>query len=152
MTKSDISYASVPSVAPNAYSSTSQPYVDGFVVGSHAVTVIVDEHDTRPQQQAGAAGPYAPDRQVDIFSGSRHPVQLSVCPQCGKSHVRTLTRTYPSAVTWVGVVATAIVFFPICWIPLVVDSMKQTDHYCQECGRKVGSIKAMEGCFVKERM
>mmetsp|Transcript_82457 Transcript_82457/g.229456 ORF Transcript_82457/g.229456 Transcript_82457/m.229456 type:complete len:148 (-) Transcript_82457:1162-1605(-) len=147
MTKSDISYSSVPTAIPAGSSSSSaEPYVQGVTVGSHAVTVILDEYEPHP------GSPYAPGHQDVMFSGSRRPVQLSMCPQCQKSHVRTSTRTYPSALTWVGVAVAACVFFPLCWIPLVVDSMKQTDHFCQNCGKKIGTIKALEGCCVKEQM
>lgn len=146
MTKSDISYASVPTATPAAYSS--EPYVEGFALGSsHAVTVIVDE--THREGSPYHHGP--PEHPDSLFSGSRRPVHLNMCPKCQKA-CRTSTRTYPSAVTWLGVVISACVFFPLCWVPLVVDSMKQTDHYCQNCGKKIGTIKALEGCFVKEQM
>jgi hypothetical protein len=74
---------------------------------------------------------------------SRKPVQLTMCPKCDRNQVRTTTRTHPSGVTWALVGVTAIVFWPICWLPLVSDGCKQTDHYCQECGEKVGKIKAL---------
>jgi hypothetical protein len=136
MTKSDNSYASIP---------VSKPYVEGFVVGSsHAVTVIVDEN-------ANERATSKQNSNIDL-DGSRRPVQLNKCPKCSQAHVRTRTQTYPSALTWVSVVVGAIVFFPLCWIPLVVDPSKQTDHYCQSCGEKIGTIKPLDGCFVKEQM
>eukprot|EP00339_Tiarina_fusa_P029415 CAMPEP_0117050356 /NCGR_PEP_ID=MMETSP0472-20121206/34764_1 /TAXON_ID=693140 ORGANISM="Tiarina fusus, Strain LIS" /NCGR_SAMPLE_ID=MMETSP0472 /ASSEMBLY_ACC=CAM_ASM_000603 /LENGTH=136 /DNA_ID=CAMNT_0004764099 /DNA_START=46 /DNA_END=456 /DNA_ORIENTATION=+ len=136
MTKSDNSYASIP---------ISEPYVEGFAVGSsHAVTVIVDENDN--------CRGTSPQNSNILLDGSRKPVQLSMCPKCSQAHVRTRTKTYPSALTWVSVVVGAAVFFPLCWIPLVVDPMKQTDHYCQSCGTKIGTIKPLDGCFVKEQM
>ena len=81
---------------------------------------------------------------------SRKPVQLTMCPNCRQNQVRTTTRTYPSVVTWVLVGVTACVFWPVCWLPLVFDGCKQTDHYCQQCGEKVGKIKALENTCVKE--
>jgi hypothetical protein len=81
---------------------------------------------------------------------SRKPVLLTLCPKCSQHQVRTTTRTYPSVLTWVLVGVTAAVFWPICWLPLVSDSCKQTDHYCQHCGEKVGRIKALENVCVKE--
>lgn len=149
MTKSDISYASIPTAIPTD-SKSEPPYIHGFSLGSsHAVTVIVDEN---VNEDPRSGNPYAPEHPSTFLSGNRRPVHLSMCPRCQKSNVRTSTRTYPSAVTWVGVVVTALVCFPLCWVPLVADAMKQTDHYCQSCGKKIGTIKALEGCFVKESM
>jgi hypothetical protein len=61
------------------------------------------------------------------------------------------TVSYPSAVTWVCVAVGAVTCFPICWVPLVVDTMKQTDHYCQICNQKLAQIKPLEGCCIKEQ-
>jgi hypothetical protein len=80
----------------------------------------------------------------------RKPLQLTMCPKCDRNQVRTTTKTYPSVVTWVLVGATATVFWPICWLPLVSDGCKQTDHYCQQCGEKIGQIKALRNVYVKE--
>eukprot|EP00525_Craspedostauros_australis_P013016 CAMPEP_0198135106 /NCGR_PEP_ID=MMETSP1442-20131203/60419_1 /TAXON_ID= /ORGANISM="Craspedostauros australis, Strain CCMP3328" /LENGTH=155 /DNA_ID=CAMNT_0043796267 /DNA_START=114 /DNA_END=581 /DNA_ORIENTATION=+ len=80
----------------------------------------------------------------------RTPMFLIRCPTCNRENVRTLTRTYPNAATWVFVGISAIVFTPLFWVPLVMDSMKQTDHFCQSCGGKVGTVKPMEDCCVKE--
>ena len=142
MTKSDISYSSVPTAsATSAVSAT--PYVEGFQVGSsHAVTVIVDEKDSSNTGN---------HQKFSGLDGSRRPVTLQLCPECHADHVRTMTKTYPSALTWCSVAIGAIIFFPLCWIPLVLDPLKQTDHYCQSCGKKIGQIKALEGCCVKEQ-
>lgn len=135
MTKKESTYSNIP---------TAEPAVEEFTVGSSQVTVIVDEN----------ASPYntAPESTNPRFLllGSRRPVNLSQCPKCAKAHVRTSTRTYPSAVTWVGVVVSAFICLPLCWVPLLVDPLKQTDHFCQSCGQKIGTIKALEGCCVKE--
>jgi hypothetical protein len=139
MTKSDISYASVPT--------TSEPYVEGIQVGSHAVTVIVDE-STRQGEGRTEKASIIGGSELD---SSRLPVTLKMCPHCHVEHARTMTKTYPSVLTWCSVAIGAIVFFPLCWIPLVVDPMKTTDHYCQSCGKQVGQVKALEGCCVKER-
>lgn len=92
---------------------------------------------------------YETDTDYSI-SGSRRPIQIPMCPHCSAKYVRTRTRTHPNAATWAGVGVGAIVFFPLCWIPLVADGMKKTDHYCQNCGNKLGSVKPFEGFCVKE--
>ena len=53
--------------------------------------------------------------------------------------------------TWVAVVGLFLVFWPVCWIPLVIDSCKMTDHFCALCGGNVGSVKPLSDCCVKER-
>ncbi|KAL3934859.1 MAG: hypothetical protein SGBAC_009508 [Bacillariaceae sp.] len=85
------------------------------------------------------------------LAGRRKPTNLPFCPHCSEKNVRTTTKTYPTAVTWGAVAVTAVVFFPICWVPLVVDKMKKTDHYCQKCGQKLATIKPLDGVGVKER-
>ncbi|CAJ1938032.1 unnamed protein product [Cylindrotheca closterium] len=84
------------------------------------------------------------------LSGSRRPINLSVCPHCATEHIRTRTRTYPGTATWASVGVSAIVFLPLAVIPLVCDSMKKTDHFCQSCGNKIGTVKPFEGFCVKE--
>lgn len=98
MTKSDITYASVPTTSdeentttPSASSATSPTLVQGFALGpTHAVTVIVDE----------TPSPYtASENPTHFLQGTRYPVQLSQCPHCQKANIQTTTRTYPTAVT-----------------------------------------------------
>eukprot|EP00980_Cylindrotheca_fusiformis_P001086 scaffold305_cov110-Cylindrotheca_fusiformis.AAC.4 len=89
--------------------------------------------------------------EYDIHLGSRNPIQMAVCPHCAREHVNTRTRTYPTLTTWVCVGVGIAVFFPIAWIPLVVDNMKTTDHFCQDCGKKIGTLKPMENVCVKEQ-
>jgi hypothetical protein len=43
------------------------------------------------------------------------------------------------------------VFWPACWIPLVMDSAKFTDHICTHCGVVVGHVKPLSDCCVEER-
>jgi hypothetical protein len=82
---------------------------------------------------------------------SRTPTVLPHCPCCASRNVRTRTRTAPSFLTWVAVVALAFVFWPLCWIPLVTDTCRQTFHYCSNCNAEVGHIRAFQDCCVKNR-
>lgn len=93
---------------------------------------------------------YESDLSITI-SGSRNPIQIPLCPHCGAEHVRTHTRTHPNVATWASVGVGAVVFFPLCWVPLVSDATKQTDHYCQNCHKKIGSVRPFEGFCVKEQ-
>lgn len=124
-----------------------QQFAQGFTVGDHHVRVIVDD-EHQPHGRSGE-GVYRDEHGFKIID-SRRPMDLEFCPNCSAQHVRTRTKTYPNGVTWACVAVGAIVCFPFCWIPLVIDSTKQTDHYCRSCGQKIGTIHALEGCCVKE--
>ena len=82
---------------------------------------------------------------------NRHPTQLRTCPNCSASNIGTRTQTYPSCETWVFCGAVALFFWPVFWIPLVMDSAKRTDHLCNHCHSVVGTVKPFSDCCVKER-
>lgn len=77
---------------------------------------------------------------------SRIPVQMITCPKCNKSNTLTKIRTFPSCVTWTCVGATFFLFWPLCWLPLVIDSTKQTDHFCTNCNEKIGEVRPFVDC------
>jgi predicted RNA-binding Zn-ribbon protein involved in translation (DUF1610 family) len=118
--------------------------------------VAVDDQDTKPVFQESfpptAALTMTPSSGVpQVQNGknyvsvpTRRPVQLTSCPNCAKQHVTTRTRTKATGITWVCVGVGVFVFWPLCWIPLVVDPLKQTNHYCQNCGVKVGRVKPFQ--------
>lgn len=76
-----------------------------------------------------------------IPMGSRDSVELSFCPKCDKSRVKTIPHTKVTEATWASVAVGAFVFWPLCWLPLVITPFKQTNHYCANCGCKVGRDK-----------
>jgi hypothetical protein len=84
-----------------------------------------------------------------VFS-SRIPTMLNPCPFCSQA-ARTRVRTAPNWATWLSAALLLCVFWPICWIPFVSDSMKQTDHFCTLCHQKVGSVGPFHDCCVKHR-
>ena len=106
-----------------------------------APTTIV----TRQQAQMQAPLPRAP-----IIFLNRVPMMLNPCPIC-QTPGRTRVQTFPNWMTWLMVLALLFIFWPLCWIPLVTDSMKQTDHYCMACHQRVGSIGPCRDCCVKNR-
>lgn len=76
---------------------------------------------------------------------SRRPLLMSNCPHCGKSS-KTRTRTTPNWATWVSVGGIALIFWPVCWIPLCMDQTRETKHYCKKCGAYVGQVNAFTDC------
>jgi hypothetical protein len=81
---------------------------------------------------------------------SRIPTMLNPCPLCSRS-ARTRVRTAPNWATWLAALVLLFLFWPICWLPLVTDSMKQTDHFCTSCQQKVGTVGPFKDCCVKHR-
>ena len=81
---------------------------------------------------------------------AQFPTTISNCPHCHSTQITTKIRTYPSCETWAMVVGLFLVFWPICWFPLVIDSCKMTDHYCTNCNENVGRVKPLSDCCVKE--
>jgi hypothetical protein len=81
----------------------------------------------------------------------RRSAFLSCCPYCQSLNVRSRLRTFPGWKTWVAVALIALVFWPLAWVPLVVDCTKTTEHYCPNCHALVGSVDAFEDACVKRR-
>ncbi|KAL9178368.1 hypothetical protein ACHAXT_000015 [Thalassiosira profunda] len=79
----------------------------------------------------------------------RHPANV-LCPNCNKESV-TRTSTYPGWETWVLCGLIALIFWPAFWVPLVMDTLKTTEHVCSGCGVAVGQVKPLTDCCVKER-
>lgn len=97
------------------------------------------------QQQPGFSNMYSTDPLL-----TRDPMMMRSCPHCHQES-RTRVKTSPSWQTWASSGVLLIAFWPICWIPLVMDNCKQTDHYCVMCGRQVGSVEPFQDCCVTNR-
>lgn len=82
---------------------------------------------------------------------SRVPTVLPQCPLCLKTNARTRTVTSPNWMTWVTVAVLLVIFWPLCWIPLVTDSCRRTIHYCMFCNGEIGSIRPYKDCCVTHR-
>lgn len=64
----------------------------------------------------------SPSPDVGGIELGRHPISLGPCPHCNQS-TATRIKTYPSWETWLAAGLLVLVFWPICWIPLVTDSV-----------------------------
>jgi lipopolysaccharide-induced tumor necrosis factor-alpha factor len=113
-----------------------------------AVAVVVVDDMTFMDKPAPPVQESAPTVQPPGISLGRRPFDMTVCPMCSETDICTRTRTYPTLLVWICVAIVAVVLWPLCWIPLVVDPLKQTDHYCQKCGEKVGETRPLEDCCV----
>ncbi|KAL7531227.1 hypothetical protein ACHAXR_003914 [Thalassiosira sp. AJA248-18] len=81
----------------------------------------------------------------------RHPTNIPICPHCSQPNVLTRTSTFPSFETWICCELLLLVFWPACWVPLVMDNAKKTDHVCTRCNALVGQVKPFSDCCVKNR-
>jgi LITAF-like zinc ribbon domain len=81
---------------------------------------------------------------------TRLPTIIPQCPHCHTTNVRTTTRTYPSAVTWLAVILMIIIFWPLFWVPLVLDQCRHTTHICSHCHQEIGQIPAFGDCCVTQ--
>lgn len=86
-----------------------------------------------------------------ILMLSRFPTVLKSCPVCQQRNARTRIVTAPDFFTWIAVAALLVVFWPLCWVPLVTDSSRRTTHYCLSCHAPVGSIRPFHDCCTKHR-
>jgi len=55
----------------------------------------------------------------------RKPMQIGCCPHCNIINARTRITTHPHWKSWIAVGALAVVFWPLCWIPLVMDEVRR---------------------------
>lgn len=94
---------------------------------------------------SGTTNNYASDPMV-----SRLPMMMAECPVCNQES-RTRVTTAPSWKTWTAGGCLFFVFWPVCWVPLVVDSCKTTEHFCVKCGAKVARVDAFQDCCVEHR-
>ena len=73
---------------------------------------------TTTTSQPSAGAPLSTTNMIPITN--RGPVMVSCCPSC-QQETRTTARTYPTMWTWIACVVLFIVFWPLCWVPLVLD-------------------------------
>uniref|UniRef100_A0A7S2IAS7 LITAF domain-containing protein n=1 Tax=Helicotheca tamesis TaxID=374047 RepID=A0A7S2IAS7_9STRA len=78
----------------------------------------------------------------------RVPLFVDRCPKCQQENVKTTTKTYPTWKTLLSVGILVIIFWPVCWIPLVLHSTRKTDHHCTNCGERIGEVEPFEDSCV----
>ena len=64
---------------------------------------------------------YTNDGQKQMLS--RVPIVMIECPKCRKQKALTKIRTFPNCITWTCVGVTFFLFWPVCWLPLVIDAV-----------------------------
>eukprot|EP00804_Cyclotella_cryptica_P029466 CCRYP_011283-RA/>CCRYP_011283-RA protein AED:0.15 eAED:0.15 QI:219/1/1/1/0.5/0.66/3/232/126 len=79
----------------------------------------------------------------------RQPMFIGTCPHCQHSGVTTRIKTYPVFETWLACGLLLLVFWPVCWVPLVTDTCKKTEHVCTQCEEMIGDVSPLSDCCVK---
>ena len=136
------------SAPPSQYDSVTPVQVNS-VIPTITASPAPAGSQPQPQLPSVATDPYF--TMDNEHSLNRNPMMISICPHCQIESTSTRTKTYPNFITWISVGGFFLAFWPLCWIPLVVDSMKQTDHYCVSCGALVGRVKPYQDCCITTR-
>ena len=123
-------------------------------------TMVVDHNDSAyaPVNNPPPTAPSANQNQVTprplVYnmdpSFTRFPMMDITCPNCEQVG-RTKVRTAPAWQTWAATGVGFLLFWPLCWLPLVMDSCKQSDHFCTSCGHKLGTVPPFQDCCVNTR-
>ena len=113
-------------------------------------TLITSPTQTQYQQLNSAQSSSTNPSVVPLDSFRRSPMNIQCCPHC-KNPMRTSTVTSPNYITFVAVFAVLFLFWPMFWLPLVMDRCKRTDHYCGKCHVIIGHVQPLEGCCVSRR-
>ncbi|KAJ3270160.1 hypothetical protein HDV01_000495 [Terramyces sp. JEL0728] len=72
-----------------------------------------------------------------IFGEHPQPITCMNCKQQGIS----VTEKTNGAATWIAAGVILFVCCPCAWVPLVIDSCKDTNHRCATCGMVAGTKK-----------
>ncbi|KAJ3251237.1 hypothetical protein HK103_002566 [Boothiomyces macroporosus] len=85
-----------------------------------------------------APGPQAPMYVAPaVFGEFPQPITCINCKQQGVS----MTEKVMGAAGWVAVFGTCLVCCCLAWVPCVIDTCKDTNHRCSNCGMLVGTKK-----------
>lgn len=95
------------------------------------------------QQKALSSSPYHSSHDPTM---ARVPILMGHCPNCRQESWTRIT-TYSTWQTWMALGLMLLVSWPICWVPLILDNCKQTDHYCGLCQAKVGKVNVFQDCW-----
>ncbi len=124
---------------------------DAHVVNSPTSKTEYHQHTGEYHQHTSPpSSPVNGNNIVPLYAFQRGPMSIKSCPHCHE-FTRTRTVSAPNAFTWATVVALVFLFWPLCWVPLVNEKCKRTDHYCGKCNALIGSAKPYEDCCVTYR-
>mmetsp|Transcript_26427 Transcript_26427/g.41468 ORF Transcript_26427/g.41468 Transcript_26427/m.41468 type:complete len:185 (+) Transcript_26427:68-622(+) len=130
-----------PAAAPPGMSMVSKTttYPDGR-------TVTITEYVPKNPNAAPGPSPPAPARPAATAHrpprrdlGSR-PCSVT-CPSCHHTGLTKINQQC-GACTWISAILLLLFCFPLFWVPFVCPSCYDTEHFCRNCGRRVGWTQA----------
>lgn len=120
-------------------------------------TMVVDHADsysrvnypppTAPRENQATTRPLVYNMDPSFTRFPMMDITCSNCQQVG----RTKVRTAPAWQTWAATGVGFLLFWPLCWLPLVMDSCKKSEHFCTSCGHKLGTVQPFQDCCVNTR-
>ena len=122
----------------------------GTMVTLPAAPPLPNQQQKQPQyHQVVPPQPQQQQQQGHSVIG-RNPRPLQPCMHCGRNG-RTRVTTAPNWVTWCLVGLLLFLFWPLFFLPLVMNSTRKSIHYCNMCNEEVAVIQPCEDCCVKHR-
>jgi len=88
-----------------------------------SLTTYKTTADNLPIIDPSASGS-ASGQKIPAIWLSRMPMPMECCPCCQVAGARTRVVTYPSRITWALCVLIVFIFWPLCWIPLVMEKVR----------------------------
>lgn len=83
------------------------------------------------------------DKSTPVMNNlGRLPTQYT-CPHCGHTE-ETVVSNRSNFITFTFMIIIGWIFWPLFWVPFVIQVCKVTKHKCGYCGAKVGETKALD--------
>ncbi|KAJ3320225.1 hypothetical protein HDV06_005469 [Boothiomyces sp. JEL0866] len=112
--------------APPTYPTQQPPMPQVPVDGSNVGPQVYQQAPAQPQMVV-----------TQVFTENPQPIS---CPNC-KAQGISVTDKSNGAAVWISACVVCLVFWPCAWIPCVIDTCKDTNHRCSNCGMVVGVKK-----------
>ena len=141
-TTADVVTTSVTASIPNANSKPQPAEVPGMSMvtktmkypdGREVTTTEYVPNDSAP---AATTLPFNVDLDLGRRDLGSRPVSIT-CPSCQHTGL-TKTHEQFGPCTWVSVIFLCFFCFPLFWVPFVCPSCNDVEHFCTNCGKRVG--------------
>jgi hypothetical protein len=118
-----------------------QPYYPSSTSSSSQVPVLAHVHTAMVTTTTSSNTTLPIPSRIIHRTLGRNAAGL-LCPHCQRQTV-TVVEDYVGVGTILAVFILAILFWPICWLPLCIPTCKRTNHYCghPNCHKKVGETR-----------
>lgn len=146
----DVVTTSVTASVPNANTQPQPAAVPGMSMVTKTTKypdgreVTTTEYVPNDSVAAPAAASVAASLPINANLGRRdlgsRPVSVT-CPSCQHTGL-TKTNEQCGACTWISAILLLFFCFPLFWVPFVCPSCYDVEHFCRNCGKRVGWSQA----------